>query len=188
MVLHHQLFEQPPATLALATPSGAHYSSPRFPLLPCVQVLPCDLAVFLWKRLHSHGLARNQVSPWLSRSSIAWCSCGVPPATFAPSRTLVAIASCSRDVPRATLTLSRGPIDDQAAIAVGLPSSSGCHRCRAVIIATFPKATSERPICRWATSLPYSLGLPLNVPFVVIIRLLLLPCPLSYEQFVCIPG
>jgi hypothetical protein len=188
MVLHHQSFEQPPAALALDTPPAARDSSPRSPLSPRDRVSPCALAAFLWKRSHSHGLARNQVSPWLSRSSIAWCSCGVPPATFAPSRALVAIASCSRDVPRATLTLSRGPINDQAAIAVGLPLSSGCHRRRAVIIATFPKATSERPICRWATSLPYSLGLPSNALFIIAIGLLSSPCPLSYEQFVSVAG
>jgi hypothetical protein len=40
-----------------------------------------------------------------------------------------------------------------------LLSSSGCHRRRAVIVAPFPKATSERPNNRWAASLPYSVGL-----------------------------
>ena len=147
MVLHHRSFERPPAALALNTPSAVRDSSPRSPLSPRDRVSPCcALAAFLWKRSHSHGLARYRVSSWLSRSSIASCSRGVPLATFAPSRALVAIALCSRDVPRATLALSRGPIDDQA-IVVGLPSSSGYHRHRAVIVASFPRAAPQRPHC-----------------------------------------
>jgi hypothetical protein len=59
VVLHHRSFEQPPTALALATPLAARYLSPCSPLLPCNQVLPCDLVAFLWKCLHSHGLARD---------------------------------------------------------------------------------------------------------------------------------
>ncbi len=145
MVLHHRSFEQPPAALTLNTPSGVWDSSPRSPLSPRDRVSPCALGAFLWKRWHSHGLACNQVSPWLSQSNIASCSCGIPPATFAPSRDLVAIASCSRDIPRATLALSRGPINNQAAIVVGLPSSS-CYNCRRVtIVVGLPLSSGYHP-------------------------------------------
>jgi hypothetical protein len=158
-VLHHRSFERPPAALALNTPSAVRDSSPRSPLSPRDRVAPCcALAAFLWKRSHSHGLARYRVSSWLSRSSIASCSRGVPLATFAPSRALVAIALCSRDVPRATLALSRGPIDDQA-IVVGLPSSSGYHRRRAAIVVGL-------------SSSPHSLGPPPNALTVAVVGLL----------------
>ncbi len=92
-----------------------------------------------------------------------------------------------------------GPPSSRAAIVVGLPSSSvrhccpaaivvgGCHRCWAAV-APFPRATSERPIYRWTTSLPYSLGLPLNAPFAVLIGLSSLPCPLLCDHFVCLLG
>ncbi len=72
------------------------------------------------------------------RSSIALCSRGIPLASFAPSRALVAIALCSCDVPRATLALSRGPINDRVTIVIGLLLLSACHRCRAVIVALSP--------------------------------------------------
>jgi hypothetical protein len=70
----------------------------------------------------------------------------------------------------------------RATILVWLPLLLGCHCCQAAIVALFPKATSKQPICCWATSLPDSLGLPLNAPFVVVIGLLLLPCSLSCNQ------
>ncbi len=137
------------------------------PLLPCNQVLPCALAAFLWKRLHSHGLACNQVLPTrLSQLSITSCSCGVPPVTFAPSWALVAIASCSRDISRVTLALSRGPIDSQAAIVIGLPLLSGYHHSWVTIVVGLPSLSGYH--CCWSaivvglSSLPHSLRLPQN--------------------------
>jgi hypothetical protein len=74
-----------------------------------------------------------------------------------------------------------------AAIVVGLPLLSGYHHCRAAIIALFPRATSKRLICCWTTSSPYSLGLPLNTPFVVI-GLTSLPCSLSCNHLSTYPA
>jgi hypothetical protein len=170
-VFYHQLFEWPPAALALPTPSAACDLSHRSPLSPRDRVSPCALAAFLLKRLHSHRLACNQVSPWLSRLSLALCSCGIPLAMLALSRALVAIALGSRGIPRATLALSQGPINDQAAIVVGPPLLLGCHCCWAAIVDGLPSLLGCH--CCWAAIiiglplLPYSLGLPPNGLFFV---------------------
>jgi hypothetical protein len=106
------------------------------------------------------------------------------------ARTLT--GSCCNSVSPRALTVSlrqrshsheQCSIDDQAAIIVGLPLLLNRHCCRAAIVALFPRATSEHPICHWATtSSLYSLGLPSNAPFVVVIRLPLSSCSLSCDN------
>ncbi len=197
-MLHHRLFKQPPAALALPTPSVVCYLSPRSPLLPCDRVSPCALVVFLWKCSHLHGLACNQVLPWLLQLSIALCSCSIPQAMFASIRALVAIALCSRNVPQATLALSWGSINDRATIVVGLPLLSGCHHCWATIVVRPPLLLGYH--CCWAAVVvglslaPHFLELPPNGLFVVglqccpiLLGCLWTPCLLSSLGYRCCP-
>jgi hypothetical protein len=106
-------------------------------------VLPCALAASPWQCLHPHGLSLQ--------SRIASSSCGVPLAMLALSQASVC------------------PIDDQAAIAIGLPLLSGCHHCRAAIVVGLPSS-------------PYSLGPPPNALFVVVVGLHCCPILLGCLQ------
>ncbi len=57
-----------------------------------------------------------------------------------------------------------------AAIVVGLPLLLGCHCHWAAIVVRLPLSPYFLgPICCWATLSSYSLGLPSNAPFVVLI-------------------
>ncbi len=193
-MLHQQLFEPPPAVLALATHSAARNSSPCSPLLPCNCVLPCALKALLWKRLHSHGLASQVyclVFLW-HPSGNACTLTGSPHNPVSPHVLAASLRQRLHSHEQANAQLMTGlPLllgcnCCQAAIIVELPSSLGCHCCWTAILALFPRATSKRPICchRQATLSLYSLGLPPNTPFVVAIGLL--SPPLSCDQFVCV--
>jgi hypothetical protein len=152
--------------LALPTHLTARNLSPCSPLLPCNQVSPCALTAFLWKHLHSHKLACNQVSP---------CALVIEYhllLLLRPSGDACTFTGSCRDC----LVLLRHPLGNActltrtnrqpsshpcqghhhcwSAIVVRQPSSSGCHRCWAAIVALLPRATSELPICCWATLPP----------------------------------
>jgi hypothetical protein len=115
-------------------------------------VMPRALTASLWQRLHPHGFSLQLC--------IASCSCGIPLAMLPLSQA------------------SKSPIDNLAAIVVGLPLLLGCHHCQAAIVALLPRATSKHPIycCPQATLLPYSLGLPPNTPFVIAFGCCCCPC------------